>query len=151
MSKLFLKTLLLIMFLFLMNGVLVYGDDSVLSVYLERRPDFLLIANKQSDEGDIEETKLGMEEVEDVEDLFNGDDFDETIGRDIQVTEKENRSFEDARFSLNHQLGYRFQAPEKIVSNRSSLRLEWNSDISENLLFQFDGKGILHYAEDHLT
>ena len=29
MSKLFLKTLLLIMFLFLMNGVLVYGDDSI--------------------------------------------------------------------------------------------------------------------------
>ena len=75
MSKLFLKTLLLIMFLFLMNGVLVYGDDSVLGVFLERRPDFLLIANKQSDEGDIEETKLGMEEVEDVEDLFNGDDY----------------------------------------------------------------------------
>ena len=106
MSKLFLKTLLLIMFLFLMNGVLVYGDDSVLGAFLERRPDFLLIANKQSDEGDIEETKLGMEEDEDVEDLFNGDDFDETIGRDIQVTEKENRSFEDARFSLNHLLGY---------------------------------------------
>ena len=75
MSKLFLKTLLLIMFLFLMNGVLVYGDDSVLGVFWERRPDFLWIANKQSDEGDIEETKLGMEEVEDVEDLFNGDDY----------------------------------------------------------------------------
>ena len=151
MSKLFLKTLLLIMFLFLMNGVLVYGDDSVLGVFLERRPDFLLIANKQSDEGDIEETKIGMEEVEDVEDLFNGDDFDETIGRDIQVIEKENRSFEDARFSLNHLLGYRFQAPEKIVCHRTSLRMEWNSDISENLRFQFDGKGVLHYADDHLT
>ena len=73
------------------------------------------------------------------------------MDRNVQVTEKENGLFEDARFSLNHQLGYRFQAPEKIVSNRSSLRLEWNSDISENLLFQFDGKGILDYADDHLT
>ena len=151
MPKLFPKTLLLIVSLFLMDGVLVHGEDSVLGPFLERRSDFLLIANKNSGEGDIEETNLRLEEDEAVEDLFDEDDFDETMDRNVQATEKENGLFEDARFSLNHQLGYRFQAPEKIVSNRSSLRLEWNSDISENLLFQFDGKGILHYANDHLT
>ena len=151
MPKLFPKTLLLIVSFFLMDGVLVHGEDSVLGPFLERRSDFLLIANKNSGEGDSEETDLGLEEDEAVEDLFDEADFDETMDRNVQVTEKENGLFEDARFSLNHQLGYRFQAPEKIVSNRSSLRLEWNSDISENLLFQFDGKGILHYADDHLT
>ena len=151
MLKLFPKTLLLIVSLFLMDGVLVHGVDSVLGPFLERRSDFLLIANKNSGEGDIEETDLRLEEDEAVEDLFDEDDFDETMDRNVQGTEKENGLFEDARFSLNHQLGYRFQAPEKIVSNRTSLRLEWNSDISENLLFQFDGKGILHYADDHLT
>ena len=112
---------------------------------------FVDCKKKKSGEGDIEETNLRLEEDVAVEDLFDEDDFDETMDRNVQVTEKENGLFEDARFSLNHQLGYRFQAPEKIVSNRSSLRLEWNSDISENLLFQFDGKGILHYADDHLT
>ena len=151
MPKLFPKTLHLIVSLILMDGVLVHGEDSVLGPFLERRSDFLLIAKKNSGEGDIEETDLRLEEDEAVEDLFDEDDFDETMDRNVQVTEKENGLFEDARFSLNHQLGYRFQAPEKIVSNRSFLRLEWNSDISENLLFQFDGKGILHYADDHLT
>ena len=57
MLKLFPKTLLLIVSFFLMDGVLVM-EDSVLGPFLERRSDFLLIANKNSGEGDSEETDL---------------------------------------------------------------------------------------------
>ena len=76
MPKLFPKTLLLIVSLFLMDGVLVHGEDSVLGPFLEQGSD-LLIANKKSGEGDIEETDLRLEEDVAVEDLFDEDDFDE--------------------------------------------------------------------------
>ena len=76
MPKLFPKTLLLIVSLFLMDGVLVHGQDSVPGPFLEQGSVFLLIAKKNSGEGDIEETELGREENEAVEDLFDEDDFD---------------------------------------------------------------------------
>ena len=62
MPKLFPKTLLLIVSLFLMNGVPVHGEDSVSGPFLKRRSDFLLIANKNSGEGNSEETNLRLEE-----------------------------------------------------------------------------------------
>ena len=51
MPKLFPKTLLLIGSLFLMDGVLVHGEDSVLGPFLERRSDFLLIEKKIQEKG----------------------------------------------------------------------------------------------------
>ena len=81
MPKLVPKTLLLIVSFFLMNGVLVHGEDSVLEPFLERRSDFLLIANKKSGEGDIEETELELEEDEAVEDLFDEDGLIKNLHR----------------------------------------------------------------------
>ena len=96
MPKLFPKTLLLIVSLFLMDGVIVHGEDSVLGPFLERRSDFFLIANKNSREGDSEETDLRLEEDVAFEDLFDEDDFYENMDRNVQVTEKQNRLFEDS-------------------------------------------------------
>jgi hypothetical protein len=106
-----------------------------------------LVAIEETPQENFNE-ELDLSEADDLEII---DDLDE----DEFGTEEERTFFsafmENARFSLKHEFGYGFQAPQKIVSNRSSLRLEWESDFSENLLFFFDGKGSIHHSNDHLT
>lgn len=45
-----------------------------------------------------------------------------------------------SRFTYRHELAYRTGSPERLVSNRSSLRLQWERLIDSNYFVYFDGK-----------
>ena len=53
---------------------------------------------------DLSSSGMSSDDDHDIDDNSE-DDFEETMDGNVQVTEKENGLFEDARFSLNHQLG----------------------------------------------
>jgi hypothetical protein len=97
--------------------------------------------------------------VEDAPNIFDKNllgilsEDDQNIEDDFKYTEKPDiiETLYDAKFTLKHQFGYKYQDPQKAVANRSSLRLEITRRFRTNYLLFFDGKVTYHYANDHLT
>lgn len=53
------------------------------------------------------------------------------------------------RISLKHEVSYKFAAPERVVNNRSSVRLEYSKALTGNLYLRLDSKLNLHWGNDH--
>lgn len=56
-----------------------------------------------------------------------------------------------ARFSLKHEYGSRTQSPKRVVSNRTSLRIEVSKLISDHYFFQLDALANTYWKNDHLA
>lgn len=57
---------------------------------------------------------------------------------------------ETTRFTFQHDLGYRIKNPERIVVNRSALRMRWEYLLSPHFFLLFDGKMSYDAAYDYL-
>lgn len=53
------------------------------------------------------------------------------------------------RVSLKHEVSYKFASPERVVNNRSSVRLEYSKALTSNLYLRLDTKLNLHWTNDH--
>lgn len=53
------------------------------------------------------------------------------------------------RISLQHETSYKFSSPERVVNNRSSVRLEYSKPLNSNLYVSLDTKLNLHWSNDH--
>ncbi|RDZ28527.1 hypothetical protein [Lysobacter silvisoli] len=53
------------------------------------------------------------------------------------------------RISLKHEISYKFASPQRLVNNRSSVRLEYSQPLTGNLYFRLDTKLNLHWHNDH--
>lgn len=56
---------------------------------------------------------------------------------------------ESLRVSLKHEVSYKFASPERVVNNRSSVRLEYSKALTSNLYVRLDSKLNLHWGNDH--
>ncbi len=56
---------------------------------------------------------------------------------------------ESLRVSLKHEVSYKFASPERVVNNRSSVRLEYSKALTGNLYVRLDSKLNLHWGNDH--
>ncbi|MGH8081857.1 MAG: hypothetical protein ACREP7_14885, partial [Lysobacter sp.] len=53
------------------------------------------------------------------------------------------------RVSLKHEVSYKFASPERLVNNRSSVRLEYSKPLTSNLYLRLDTKLNLYWSDDH--
>ncbi|MBT2744887.1 MULTISPECIES: hypothetical protein [unclassified Lysobacter] len=53
------------------------------------------------------------------------------------------------RVSLKHEVSYKFASPERLVNNRSSVRLEYSKPLTSNLYLRLDTKLNLYWSNDH--
>lgn len=53
------------------------------------------------------------------------------------------------RISLKHEISYKFASPQRVVNNRSSVRLEYSKPLTSNLYLRLDTKLNLHWTNDH--
>ena len=53
------------------------------------------------------------------------------------------------RISLKHETSYKFASPQRVVNNRSSVRLEYSKPLTSNLYLRLDTKLNLHWSNDH--
>jgi len=53
------------------------------------------------------------------------------------------------RISLKHENSYKFAAPQRLVNNRSSVRLEYSKPLTSNLYLRLDTKLNLYWSNDH--
>lgn len=56
---------------------------------------------------------------------------------------------EPLRISLKHENSYKFASPERLVNNRSSVRLEYSKPLTSNLYLRLDTKLNLYWSNDH--
>lgn len=56
---------------------------------------------------------------------------------------------EPLRISLKHEVSYKFASPQRVVNNRSSVRLEYSKPLNSNLFLRLDTKLNLHWSNDH--
>jgi hypothetical protein len=61
------------------------------------------------------------------------------------------RWLEPFRVSLKHESSYKFEAPQSLVNNRSSVRLEYSKLWSQKFFVQLDTKVNLHWGGDHVA
>ena len=82
------------------------------------------------------------------------DDADPTAGTTDDDSSRLDNSrlaawLEPLRVSLKHETSYKFSSPERVVNNRSSVRLEYSKPLTSNLYFRLDTKLNLHWGNDH--
>lgn len=53
------------------------------------------------------------------------------------------------RISLKHEVSYKFASPQRVVNNRSSVRVEYSKPLTSNLYLRLDTKLNLHWTNDH--
>jgi len=108
-------------------------------------------------ESDISETGTGFDGEGDEMDSFDSFDDDETSEDAIELFDGGEDatpadSFLDApKLTLQHEFATATQSNHEVVANRSGLRLEWDTLVSEQFLFKFDGKVIAYLGNDHLS
>lgn len=84
---------------------------------------------------------------------FGGMDDDEDEFEEIDTTRVDKATgFKDFTFTLSHDLSWATKEPDPgIVTNRSSLRCEFDKTFWDNLFVKFDGKASLSLGNDHVA
>lgn len=84
--------------------------------------------------------------------------FDTEEAEDIQIISPLNGSspweldlLRATRFSLKHEYGSRLESPKHVVSNRSSLRIEFSKLFNDHYFIQIDALANKYWKNDHIT
>jgi len=91
--------------------------------------------------------------LDDAEEEFGLDD-EEEIDLELQPLDKTSRGilsnlWTGHRFTYQHEFSYNVEKPRHVVTNRSSLRLEWDKFFANRYYIFLDGKVIAFAANDH--
>ncbi|MBT4836724.1 MAG: hypothetical protein HON94_05200, partial [Methylococcales bacterium] len=91
----------------------------------------------------------------DADELINEDSFEDAFDEsfEIETEQTEKTTFQNnsrlLRFTFAHEIGYHPDNTNKLPVNRSSLRLEWEHLITQQIFFRFDAKMAYDFAYDH--
>lgn len=106
--------------------------------------------NSVPEEYSVEQEDGLLGEIDALED-FAEETIEATSDSVDQVPSFLEQMEKSAKFSLGHQIGYAFQKKGKVVTQRSSIRLEWDTPLGETSQFHFDGKVTVNHHHDHVT